>query len=459
MTGPSPELSPGLRSAWSIAEAEARRGRSAFIEPVHLFIGVCKLGNLVELKDWSGASAQQGRDYLAEAARVVAIFEAASCDRRELYRGVRRATAPGNVTHESGKPVSRSEESRTAFAHAVQVAGLRNQVDSTDLLAALMLPETSELANILSRVGCDPNRLRVAAAKAGLTKRVGAADSTLARYGRDLTDLAMKGAIRECVGRRRELLQLVRTLSRVTKNNPILVGEPGVGKTAIVEGLAWRIAKGKSLPGNRVVELSVGDLVAGATYRGEFEERLQTILRDASMHPEVIVFIDEIHTLVRAGAVEHGALDAANILKPALARGELRCIGATTIAEYELYFAKDAAFERRFQLITVNEPSLDEAVAMLRAGYVERFEAEYGVHIVQDALLAAVHLSQDYLPNRRLPDKAIDLLDEACAMVVVPTLTTDTGHERSASVASVTSKTVAAVISEWTGIPAQELIV
>ena len=196
---------------------------------------------------------------------------------------------------------------------------------------------------------------------------------------------------------------------------------PGVGKTAIVEGLAWRIAQGKSLPGKRIIQLHVADLVAGTKYRGEFEERLQGILRELAQAPDVILFLDEIHTLVGAGD-RAGGLDAANIMKPALARSELCCIGATTLAEYRQHIEKDAALERRFQPIMVNEPSPAEAQEMLARGYQQRLEEKHHVTIDTAALHAAVTLAARYLPERRLPDKAIDLLDEACARVAVPAL-------------------------------------
>ncbi len=453
-----PELSPGLRLAWSIAQVEARKARSDLIEPEHLFIGICKVANALDVTDWSRVPEARRANLLAEAKRVFDVFQQARVERVDLYRTIRRLRKLGSAVHPEKQAISRSETSRAAFAAAIEFAGTRKQVDSLDLLGAVLTPRSEALAGLLTQLGVDIGRLKTAALSNGPREERGALDSILLKYGRDLTDLARQGSIRECVGRRRELLQLVRTLSRVTKNNPVLVGDPGVGKTAIVEGLAWRIAKGKSLTGKRIIELSVGELLAGATYRGEFEERLQGVVREVKQQPDVIVFIDEIHTLVRAGAVEHGALDAANILKPALARGELRCIGATTSAEYERYFAKDAAFERRFLPITVLEPSPDEAAIVLRAGYVARFEAEYRVKIEAGVPEAAVQLSVDYLPSRRLPDKAIDLLDEACATVVVPALSAMPGEDKLHPIASVTTKTLAAVVSEWTGIPAQELI-
>jgi len=252
------------------------------------------------------------------------------------------------------------------------------------------------------------------------------------------------------------MLQVIRALSRDTKNNPVLVGEAGVGKTAIVEGLAWRIAQNKdqALLGRRLVQLNVADLIAGTTYRGEFEECMHKLLREVAATPNLILFIDEIHTLVGAGATS-SALDAANIMKPALARGELCCIGATTLAEYRKYIEKDAALERRFQPITIGEPSPDEAIAILRDGYQERFENKHSVVIEPAAIHAAVTLSVRYLRDRRLPDKAIDLLDEACARVAVPMLSAKPGDQHEGG--TVTADVIRQVVSERCGVPVADM--
>jgi len=452
------EFSPGIRLAWRLAQDEARRGRAQFVEPEHLFIGVCKVPGAGDVKDWSGISTNHRDQLQREAETIAEIFRRASVDRKNLYRNVRRLAPVGNVSHDADQRISRSAASRSVFAAAAKLAGARTQIESRDLFVGLLTSKPETLLGLLARLDVDGTRLWEAALAD--TDEGRRADSTpiLARLGRDLTELARTGAVRECIGRRKELLQLVRTLSRVTKNNPVLIGEPGVGKTAIVEGLAWRIANSKSLAGRRIIELSVGDLVAGATYRGEFEERLQAVIKEVSVRPDVILFIDEIHTLVRAGAVEHGALDAANILKPALSRGDVRLIGATTSAEFETYFAKDSAFERRFQRILVAEPTVDEAVAILRAGYVARFESGYGVRIEDGVPELAVRLAHECLPSRRLPDKAIDLLDEACASAVIPALTASPGETARTAGPSVSKQLVADLISEWTGIPVQELL-
>src|ERR1700751_1886979 len=240
---------------------------------------------------------------------------------------------------------------------------------------------------------------------------------TLEKYGRDLTELARRGKIDPVIGRDNEIRRVMQVLSRRTKNNPVPIGDPGVGKTAVVEGLARRVISGDvpdSLKNKRIIAMDIGAMVAGAKFRGEFEDRLKAFLKEVTdSQGQIILFIDELHTIVGAGAAE-GSVDASNMLKPMLARGELRTIGATTLDEYRKYIEKDAALERRFQPVMVNEPTVEDTIAILR-GLKERYEVHHGVRITDGALVAAAMLSQRYITDRFLPDKAIDLIDEAAA--------------------------------------------
>lgn len=311
-----------------------------------------------------------------------------------------------------------------SLTHAQKLATeLGDEYVSTEHLLVGLATEGGQVADLLKRHGATPDALREAFAKVRGSARITSADpestfKALEKYGVDLTARARAGELDPVIGRDTEIRRVVQVLSRRTKNNPVLIGEPGVGKTAIVEGLAQRIIAGdvpESLRGKRVISLDLGSMVAGAKFRGEFEERLKAVLKEITDSAgEVVTFIDELHTIVGAGATGEGAMDAGNMIKPMLARGELRMVGATTLDEYRQHIEKDAALERRFQQVLVGEPSPEDTIAILR-GLKERYEVHHGVRITDAALVAAATLSDRYITARFLPDKAIDLVDEAAS--------------------------------------------
>ena len=290
------------------------------------------------------------------------------------------------------------------------------------LLLALAIEKDTEAGKILARAGVTASGLNEAinAIRQGRTADTASAENAyeaLKKYARDLTEAARDGKLDPVIGRDEEIRRTIQVLSRRTKNNPVLIGEPGVGKTAIVEGLALRIVNGdvpESLKEKKLLALDMGALIAGAKYRGEFEERLKAVLQEVTAAAGgIVLFIDEMHTLVGAGKSE-GAMDASNLLKPALARGELHCVGATTLDEYRKHVEKDAALARRFQPVFVGEPSVEDTVSILR-GLKEKYEQHHGVRVTNSALVAAATLSNRYITDRFLPDKAIDLVDEAAS--------------------------------------------
>ncbi len=437
--------STSLSISWSLAELEASEAGFSSILPNHFWIGCCKGCDLDLTKFLEGAKTEI-RDQEGQIAKEFKIVTDALASLKLTPTSLRRSLRArlGRVGKPTPRPLHRHPDLRAAFKEAkdwseisdgvtrpfhvlLSLASLTDQC--LDACLTELGVEKKQFVHVFGSELIDEDAKVAGVAPAESLKRDAKAPekapdkpdkpkkkSALAQFGRDLTRLAKEGKLTPLIGRKAEMLKIAQTLLQSRKNNVILVGEPGVGKTGIVEGLAQRIAQGKvpnELKETRIIELSMSMLVAGTQYRGDFEERLQAVIREASADPVIILFLDEIHTLVGAGKGS-GSMDAANILKPALARGEIRVIGATTTAEYRLHIEKDAALERRFLKVDVEEPTTDEAIEILQ-GLRSRMEEHHGIKISDDAIDAAVEWSIRYLPDFRLPDKAIDLVDTACA--------------------------------------------
>ena len=397
------KLTIKTQEALQAAQAEARREGQQEITPLHLMKALCDSPDGI------------ARPLLEQVGADPSSVEADL--RREIEKIPRIAGAMASP------PAPGGDLQRVIDLAAEEAEKLKDEYISVEhLLLAMTNAEAGAVSAVLARHGIDRARLLKALVNVRGGQRVTDANPetkyrALERFTRDLTSLARRGKLDPVIGRDNEIRRVMQVLTRRTKNNPVLIGEPGVGKTAIVEGLARRIAAGdvpESLKKKRILALDLGALVAGAKFRGEFEERMKAVLQEIGRASgEIILFIDELHTLVGAGAAE-GAVDASNMLKPMLARGELRCIGATTLDEYRKYIEKDAALERRFQPVFTGEPSVEDTIAILR-GLKERYEIHHGVRIQDSALVAAATLSHRYITDRFLPDKAIDLVDEAAS--------------------------------------------
>ena len=396
------------KKVMELAEAAAQSMHHENIGTEHLLLGLLEEGKGVAARALS--ELKIGQKELRD--RILAKMPTGETDQ-----------APTGLTPRMKKVMELSLWSAQQMGHGY--------VGTEHLLLGIMLEKDGIGAQILTEMGAEPQKVQekvmeilggtaMSGGAPGINPQGNSDSETplLDEFGRDLNQMAEEGKIDPVIGRDREIERVVQILSRRTKNNPVLIGEPGVGKTAIAEGLARRIIEGSAtdvLAEKRVITLDMASMVAGTKYRGEFEERLKKVLDEVRKDGSVILFIDELHTLIGAGAAE-GSMDAANILKPALARGEIQVIGATTLDEYKKHIEKDAALERRFQPVMVGEPSVDEAIEILK-GLRDRYEAFHGVKITDDALVAAVKLSERYISDRFLPDKAIDLMDEAASRI------------------------------------------
>ncbi len=398
------------RTALSLAEKMASRMSAGYVGTEHILVGLLreKEGVAARVLKANGADEEK----IVEMIRELIMPEVTvSVKEREGYSPRARF-----VLEEAHRQADRFGANATGTEHILLAMLREGENVAVRLLNTLGISVQKLYADTLVSMGEDGNLYKEDLGRKQARK--GRAASALEQYSRDLTALAAAGALDPVIGRESEIKRVIEILSRRTKNNPCLIGEPGVGKTAVVEGLALRIVAGEvpfTVQNKRLLTLDLSGMVAGSKYRGEFEERIKKVIREVEEDGNVILFLDEMHTIIGAGGAE-GAIDASNILKPSLARGELQMIGATTVAEYHKYVEKDAALERRFQSVYVEEPTIEEAVEILK-GVAPKYEEHHRVTITQEAIAAAVQLSERYINDRNLPDKAIDLIDEAAAAV------------------------------------------
>ncbi len=398
------------KAALSLAEKMASRMSAGYVGTEHILVGL--------LREKEGVAARVLKGNGADEEKIVEMIQELIMPEVTVALRERQGYSPRAkfVLEEAHRQADRFGSNATGTEHILLAMLKEAENVAVRLLNTLGISVQKLYADTLISMGEDGNLYKEDLGRK--QARRGRAGSALEQYSRDLTALAAAGALDPVIGREREIRRVIEILSRRTKNNPCLIGEPGVGKTAVVEGLALRIVAGEvpfTVQNKRLLTLDLSGMVAGSKYRGEFEERIKKVIREVEEDGNVILFLDEMHTIIGAGGAE-GAIDASNILKPSLARGELQMIGATTVAEYHKYVEKDAALERRFQSVYVEEPTIEEAVEILK-GVAPKYEEHHRVTITEDAITAAVQLSERYINDRNLPDKAIDLIDEAAAAV------------------------------------------
>lgn len=474
-------LSTASQITFSLAAMEAKAQESKFIDTEHLFLGICKVENLLSMdraavpnigeEDWEKAK--------NEIKKFKEILDIKGLDNKRARRRLRKILQESQ-TEKGEFSGHRTQRCRDVFDAAERVCRDAGEVQVTlrHLMVAILSQKSSSFDLLFSELPLDKNNLLKAiggdaageddlketvamqAQKEGKDERkIQPPEKTktpfLDKFGRDLTQLAKQGKLDPLIGRKDEMRKLAQILVQKKKNNPILVGDAGVGKTCIVEGFVQRVVEPDapaSIRNFKIIELSMGSLIAGTKYRGEFEEKLENLIKEASSDPNIVLFIDEIHTMVGAGG--SGAMDASNILKPALSRGSIKCIGATTTNEYRKYIEKDPALERRFQMVWVDEPTREEAILILK-GIKPKFEEYHKVKIPDEVLERAVELSMKYLTDFRLPDKAIDILDQACARKVLKTISPVQINKD--EIIELKAEDIARVVSERCRIPVDNL--
>lgn len=478
--------SNALLIVWRLAELEAANLRCDELAPVHFFLGLLKIADLeIEqiLSENSTQTNSQINREVASVQEIAACFSKVGLETTQTRRQLRRSLPSGAEVVDMGKHVRRSGSAKSCFGRAEKLA-IAHECDAVEpihLLASILEAECSWVTTVLERSGIsEANLLAVVISALGgnseaetresapmsLAKKVPERDQNkrekgegfAERMGRDLTELARERKLPPVIGRKPEMRSLIQTLLRSRKNNAILIGEAGVGKTGVVEGLAQKIADAQvplEFAAKRIVEISMGSLIAGTSLRGDMEERLQSLIAESKRNPDLILFIDEIHLLAGAGQSSGSAMDAANLLKPALARGEIRVIGATTIQEFRRFIEVDAALTRRFEVIEVGEPNRADTLQILE-GLRPRIEEHHGVKIHDEALAGAVDFTVRYLPSQRLPDKAIDVLDQACAQARMRSLSGDFKAQVKAGI-SIMRKDVAAAVARRCKVPVGDL--
>jgi ATP-dependent Clp protease ATP-binding subunit ClpC len=473
----------------AMASVEAALGQNRELLPEHLFLALCKSCDMTEreLQELASAIKIEAATIQIEIATVAQIFSGAGVDvtrtrrrlRGELRKNLNDIGKFEGHRSEACRNVCRVAESRAAalaeptvqiahFLYALlregspilrQVVGERDGL-WTELCAACQVQHAGAALRPEAKPAASPGQVPLDTPLASPEKHQ-TSTPLLDKLGRDLTSLAREGKLTPCIGRKGEIRSVAQALRRQTKNNPVLVGEPGVGKTCIAEGLALRIVSPDAqvaIRDWRIVEVSMASLIAGCMYQGQFEERLQTLVNEVRSEPNLILFMDELHTLVGAGGASGKGMDAGQVLKPALARGEVRLIGATTTAEYRKHIEPDAALERRFQLVWVDEPSREEAIEILE-GIRPRLETHHNAVLDEDVIEKTVEWSMRYLPDHRLPDKAIDVIDQACAAKILDTLSVRTPDEedtfvpKKSRVGRITVREIAEAISRRCRIP------